>query len=67
MNKYRIVMDFDIMADSPQDARNKSRALVDMYAPPRDSIKSWLKGCSILKLSVRIGFPSVHGRYKEIK
>jgi hypothetical protein len=59
MDKYRIVMEFNIMADSPKDARNKVRILNHLN-------KSWLLNCSILKLSVRMGSPRVHGGYKDI-
>ena len=58
MDKYRIVMEFDIIANSPKDARKK----VQIF----NKTGGWLLQCSILKLSVRMGSPRVHGGYKDI-
>ena len=59
MDKYRIVMEFDIIANSPKDARKK----VQIF----NKTGGWLLQCSILKLSVHVTQRGLFLCYKEIK
>jgi hypothetical protein len=58
MNKYRIVMDFDVMANSAKDVRKKIRTM------NLNENNDWLKDYSIIQIQVRA---TQHGFYEDVK